>query len=176
MRVDYGNVETLMGLALDFVIVEDCARSRGNLGHDICEMSGLIPTDELLNESDLRTFTGDDQVSRVAHPRFRVSCGDEDQVNGLLTNQPARNFDVGPIREECRVPCSKRVIGRAGVLPQMVFDAGCRLPIPKSFADRPQMETQLAINGGECRIETAINKYETCLTRIQFRNRWKWLI
>src|SRR5438093_4600490 len=176
MRVDGGNVEPLMGLVLDFVIVEDCARSCGNLGHNICEMGGIIPTDELLNESDLRTFAGDDQVSRVARPRFSVSCRDEDQVNGLLANRPARKFNIGPIREECRVPCSKRVIGRAGVPPQMVFDAGCRFPIPKSFADRPQMEIQLDINCGECRMEPAVNKYETCLTRIQFRNRWDWLI
>src|SRR5881392_1832033 len=94
MRVDDGNVKTLMRLVLDFVIVEDCARSGGNLGHDICEIGGIIPTDELLNESDLRTFAGDDQVSRVARPRFSVSCCDEDQVNGLLANQPAPKFNI----------------------------------------------------------------------------------
>src|SRR5213594_1986430 len=176
MRVDDGNVKTLMRLVLDFVIVEDCARSGGNLGHDICEIGGIIPTDELLNESDLRTFAGDDQISRVARPRVTISCRNEDQVNGLPANHPARNFDVGPIREECRVPCSKRVIGRAGIPPQMVFDAGCQLSISKSFADRPQMEIQLGVNSGECRIEPAINEYEACLTRIWFRDRWHWMI
>src|SRR5438552_10358165 len=101
---DGGNVETLMVLVLDFVIVEDCARSCGNLGHNICEMGGIIPTDELLNESDLRTFAGDDQVSRVARPRFSVSCRDEDQVNGPLASRPARKFNIGAIREYCRLP------------------------------------------------------------------------
>src|SRR5437867_6633322 len=166
MRDDGGDVEALMGLVLDFVIVEDCARSCGNLGHDICEMGGIIPTDELLNESDLRTFAGDDQVSRVARPRFSVSCRDEDQVNGVLANRPARKFNIGAIREECRVPGSKRLIIRAGVPPLMVFDAGWQFPILQSLAGRPEVEIQLDINCRECRIEPAINKYEACLTRI----------
>src|SRR5947199_10534192 len=88
MRVDDGNVKTLMRLVLDFVIVEDCARSGGNLGHDICEIGGIIPTDELLTESDLRTFAGDDQASWVRRPRTTMSCCNADPANGLQANHP----------------------------------------------------------------------------------------
>src|SRR5437667_3184004 len=91
MRVDDGNVETPIGLVLDFVIVEDCARSCGNLGHDICEMGGIIPTDELLNESDLRTFAGDDQVSRVARPRVTISCRNEDRSEERRVGKECRS-------------------------------------------------------------------------------------
>src|SRR5438132_616678 len=109
MRIDYRNVKTLRGFALDLVIVDDCAGTRGNLGHGIREIDGIVRTDEGLQDGELGTLAGDNQVSRIARPRLAATHRDKHKVNWLLDCDSTRNFYVGAIREECRIPGSERV-------------------------------------------------------------------
>src|SRR5215831_12029610 len=126
-------MEALRELVLDFVIADDRARFRRNLGHGIREIDGIGQTEELLDKSELRSFVGHDQIPCMAHPRVTVSSRNENQVNGLLANSSAGNFNVSAVREECRIPCSKRVIGRFCISPQMLLDGQTLLWISKSF-------------------------------------------
>src|SRR5438094_4535771 len=100
VRVRDPDMEALRGLALNFVIVDDGAPTCGDLGHGVCEIDGLIGTDERLHEAQLRALAGNDEISRVARPRFTVSRSDKEEVNGVLTYKSTRHLDIGAIAEE----------------------------------------------------------------------------
>jgi hypothetical protein len=154
-------MEPLRELALDFVVTDDCAGFRGNLGHGIPEIDGIGQTEELLDKGDLRTFANDNQIPCMAHPRVAVSSGNENQVNRLLAHHSAGNFNVSAVREECRIPGRKRVIGRFCVSPKMLLDDRAPLRISESFTDRQHVELQPGISSGEPGIEAAIDKHQT---------------
>src|SRR5215471_2086124 len=171
VRINRRNVEALAGLVFDLVIVDYCVRTCGNLCHGIGEIDGVVRTDERLYKRDLRTFAGDNQISWITRPRIRVSCRYEYKMNWMLDSQSTRDFKIGAIREECRVPCSERVIGQVCISPQMLFDDRRSLRISKSVTDGAQMKIQRGINFGQCRDESAIDEHQAWSWKcIQFRD------
>src|SRR5439155_24365300 len=107
-----------------------------------------VETEAGLHDSNLGTLTGNNQVSRIARPRLTVICRDKREVDWLFEGFSTRNFDVGAIREESRIPRRERVIGRAGISTQMPLDHAGPIRILKRLTHIQQMEIQSAINRG----------------------------
>src|SRR6516162_5048770 len=98
----------------------------------------------------------------MAHPRVTVSSRNKNQVNRLLADQSVGNFNVSAVREECRIPGSKRMIGRFCISPQMLLDDRAPLRISKSFTYRQHVElVQPCISSGEPGNEAAVDKHQT---------------